>query len=148
MFYFAYGSNMDLKRIEDLGLRLHSINFGHLPGWKLIFNVIDDPQDKSSYANIVPHPGSKVEGLIIETNGDGIKKLDWNESIPNFYRRKKVTVIGPKKRELECITYVGNPKRLARGLKPRRAYMNHLLNGKLFLHPKYLKKLEAIETLD
>jgi gamma-glutamylcyclotransferase (GGCT)/AIG2-like uncharacterized protein YtfP len=148
MFYFAYGSNMDLSRIEDLGLHFQSIQKGVLPGWKLAFNVIDNAEDRSGYANITPDSKAKVEGLIIETNQAAIKKLDWNEDAPDYYQKKKVAVVGADGKKIECLTYVGNPKRLAKGLKPRKIYLAHLLDGRLFLEPDYLKHLERIKTLD
>lgn len=148
MFYFAYGSNMDLSRIEDLGLHFQSIKTGVLPGWKLVFNVIDNAKDKSGYANISPDPKGKVEGLIIETNREAIRKLDWNEDAPDYYQKKKVLVLGPDRKNVECLTYVGNPKRIGKGLKPRKIYLAHLLDGRLFLEPDYLNRLKQVKTLD
>ena len=130
--YFAYGSNMDLKRVEEMGLKLASIHQGKLADWKLVFNVINNKQEGTGYANIVPAPGQTVEGVIYETDHESMQKLDYHEDYPRYYKKKHVLVTDDDGKKIDCITYVGNQKMLERGLKPLRIYMRHLLNGKLF----------------
>lgn len=147
IYYFAYGSNMDLKRVDGIGLKLDSIRASKLHGWKLVFNVIDNKSDGTGYANIVPDKNSIVEGLIYETDQISMKKLDYLEGYPRYYLKKKVVAVNDDGKPVECITYVGNQKMLERGLKPLRIYMKHLLSGKMFLSRGYLNKLKSVKTI-
>jgi len=152
IFYFAYGSNMDLKRIEKTGLHLASIRTGKLLGWKLVFNVLNNEKNKSGYANIVPSNGSTgsnvVEGLIYETDRKSMAKLDHLESYPRYYLKKDVIVTSGDGEKIKCVTYVGNQKRVRYGLRPMRIYMKYLLNGQIFLSKNYFKKLSRVKTID
>ncbi len=146
--YFAYGSNMDLKRLEHMEIRFRSIIPGKLKGWKLVFNVIDNKYEGTGYANIVEDPESFVEGLIVETDRHSIRKLDWCEDYPDYYIKRRVEVVNFDGEKLRCMTYVGNQERIAEGLRPHKKYMKHLLNGKIFLDLNYYRHLARIRTID
>ncbi len=138
---------MDLARVEGLGLKFDSLRAAKLPGWKLVFNVIDNKADGTGYANIVPDKDSTVEGLIYELDHVSLKKLDYYEGYPRYYLKKKVVALNDDGERVSCITYVGNQKMIQRGLKPLRIYMKHLLSGKAFLSPKYFAKLKRVKTI-
>ncbi len=139
---------MDLKRIEDMELRLKSITYGYLPGWKLVFNVIDNKNNGTGYANILPDQNSHVEGLIYELDEASLKILDYYEDYPEEYNRQTVTVTNDDGLERECLVYIANPAVTKDGLKPHKLYLQNLLNGKLFLSPDYLEKLKKTETVN
>jgi gamma-glutamylcyclotransferase (GGCT)/AIG2-like uncharacterized protein YtfP len=68
------------------------------------------------YPYIIPDKGSKVEGSIIkDIDRQSMRKLDAYEAEGRLYYREKVRVVTAGK-ELNCETYVGNPK----FLHPRR----------------------------
>lgn len=149
IYYFAYGANMDLNRIEEMGFHFSSIKAAKLHGWKLVFNVIDDKYRGTGYANIVPSPHSTVEGLIYELANSSLKHLDFLEGYPRYYIKKKVTATSNDDgAKIPCITYVGNQTMIKLGLKPLRLYMKHLLSGKIFMSKKYVEKLKHVKTIN
>lgn len=148
IYYFAYGSNMDLKRVEGMELHFSSIKAAKVHGWKLVFNVIDNKYEGTGYANIIPSPNSTVEGLIYEIDHSSVKKLDVLEGYPHYYLKKHVTAINNDDgSKISCLTYVGNQTMIKLGLKPLRIYMKHLLSGRIFMSKKYFEKLEHIKTI-
>src|SRR3989338_1910702 len=149
IYYFAYGSNIDLKRVEGMDLHFSSIRAATLHDWKLVFNVIDNKYDGTGYANIVPSPHSTVEGLLYEIDRASLKKLDFLEGYPHYYFRKKIVVINnDDSTKINCLTYIGSQKVIEKGLRPLRIYMKHLLSGKIFMSKKYFKKLNHIRTIE
>ena len=146
MNYFAYGSNMDLKRLEDLEIHFKDMSAGRIKGWKLVFNVLDNKEKGTGYANIVPDPKGEVEGLIIDTDRESIKKLDWCEDYPDYYKKKKVIAINSDSKKVKCMTYIGNKKKITEGLFPNKIYMKHILKGKMFLDKAYFKHLRRLKT--
>ena len=149
VYYFAYGSNIDLKRVEGMDLHFSSIRAATLHDWKLVFNVIDNKYEGTGYANIVPSKHRSVEGLIYEIDRSSIKKLDFLEGYPHYYLKKKITVVNNDDgAKINCLTYVGNQEMIEKGLKPLRIYMKHLLSGKIFMSNEYFRNLNHIKTIE
>lgn len=151
MYYFAYGSNMDPKRIckrldksiEELG-REHAI----LRGYRLEFNKIACRNPNEGYANIVPDKDGIVEGILYKVDEKDITKLDCYEGYPKHYYRENVKVILDDGKDVEAITYIANPNMVRDGLKPSKEYLEHLLKGCDVLSKEYCDKLKSIETVN
>jgi len=148
MNYFAYGSNMDRKRMEKRGVTIFSMQRARLEGFRLVFNKISSGSSNEGYANIVKDPDGAVEGILYEINDSDISKLDKYEGYPEHYRKIKVTVMLDNGQAVSAVTYVANPDKIRDGLKPSKEYLNHLLAAKDFFSPEYYKKLKATETID
>ena len=147
-YYFAFGSNMDKKRMEDRTHESSERQKGIIKDWKLVFNKIKDEEIGSGYANIEPEIGSIVEGIIYKVSEDAIKKLDRREGVPDHYLKETMAVGNDNQESINCIVYIANRSKINNSLKPERWYLNHLLEGKEFLSEKYHSWLEQTPTID
>ncbi len=76
MYYFAYGSNLNLKQMETRCPDHKVIMSYTLDNFKLMFR---------SAADIVKHQNSKVEGVIFLISLQDERNLDMYEGVPNIY---------------------------------------------------------------
>ena len=147
VYYFAFGSNMDKKRMDKRKVKFTDRQKGIMKDWKLAFNKIRDEEKGSGYANIEPEIDSIVEGIIYKVSEEGIEKLDRREGVPDDYLQETMSVGNDNNESINCIVYIANRSKINNSLKPERWYLNHLLEGKEFLSEKYYSKLKNTETL-
>jgi len=92
MYYFAYGSNLDVSQmrercpeadpVDTAVLRDHALAFGgHSPNWE------------GAPATVVPDDGAHVPGLVYELPFDEIRILDYYEGHPVRYERRERPVL-------------------------------------------------------
>ena len=141
--YFAFGSNMSSKRMQErLGWspsRLGAI----LLDYEMVFNKHSNDGGK---ANIIYSPGDLVEGILYYVNEEDLLILDKYEGVETKqYRRYEIEVRYKNKNSISAIAY----KALNTGkiIAPTEEYLNYILEGKEFLSPAYCAKLESTETL-
>jgi len=148
--YFAYGSNMDKQRMLDRGVTIYGEYAAALNGWELCFNKkASGPVEGKGYANIVPQTDGIVEGILYQTDEEGIKSLDGYEGYPKDYSRVMLEVATlPEGTTHEAVVYVANPKQLQDSLYPTEEYLGHLLAGARFLTPEYINFLASVPTLE
>ncbi len=107
--YFAYGSNMGLTALDEMGVLYRNVRPAVLSGWELIFNVPESKFPGFAYANVVEKEGSVVKGLLMELESDSIALLDEYEVFPLDYLKRNVQVeLGDHSAESAFI-YVANP---------------------------------------
>jgi gamma-glutamylcyclotransferase (GGCT)/AIG2-like uncharacterized protein YtfP len=97
------------------------------------------------FANIVPAPGERVEGVLYELDDALAGRLDELEKYPQHYDRIEVTVhtdAGVQR----ATTYTARPEMTAPDLVPSRNYINHILAGGEGLSAAYRQRLEDLET--
>jgi gamma-glutamylcyclotransferase len=148
LYYFAFGSNMDLKRMDDRKAGFTKTQRGILKDWKLVFNKINSQLRGAGFANIVPESNSFVEGIIFEVNEITIDVLDRYEGSPNAYHKKIIPVETNDNKSINCIVYIANHSKTNNSLKPEKKYLDHLLKGKEFLSENYFFDLQKFETID
>ena len=152
-WYFAYGSNMDARRLfadrlapegVAAGLRIA----GRLDGWRLVFDKRARVPAGAGAGNIVVDPQGVVHGTLNLLPAAGFTVLDRYEGVADgHYERRLVRVRrGDGEGEVDAITYVA--LKTADGLRPTRAYLGHLLAGQDLLPPDYVRWLAARPTLD
>lgn len=106
IFYFAYGSNMFTKQLEQRG---HHVglkwNVGMLENYSLQFNK-KSTIDQSGKANIVPSGAGKVWGVLFYLSEDEFARLSTFEK---GYRQQTVDVIvtTPPER-LKALTFLAS----------------------------------------
>lgn len=143
MYYFAYGSNLNEKRMIERGVNFKSKERGTLKGYRFVINKKSQKNPTVGFANIVKDDISEVEGIIYEVTYNDILNLDGFEGFPKHYYRIFLP-IGDK----ECIVYIANDKwTVSNELLTTEEYKNHILEGKLFLSEKYYEKLLEMKTL-
>ena len=141
--YFAYGSNMNPARVRDRGLRVLHAERAVLEGFRLTFDKHARSHRGTGHASVAVRAGSRVEGVLYWLDGpDEIIKMDRFESAPINYSRE-VTWVATAAGAVATWTYFANPAVLLPGLRPPRAYLDHLLAGEPFLSAEYHAMLAA-----
>ncbi len=153
LYYFAYGSNMNPKRMKDRKINFLHLEPAVLENHKLVFNKrLQKPRNGKfvAAANIEPAEGERVEGVLYLISKEEIFKLDIYEGYPDHYDRTTVEVKTKRGETVKAITYIAQPEVIEEGLKPCRSYLNHLLEAcrRGFLSEDYCKKLKEAQTED
>jgi gamma-glutamylcyclotransferase len=148
LYYFAFGSNMDMQQMNDRQAVFTKTQKGILKDWKLVFNKISRQLKDVGFANIVPENNSFVEGVIYEVNETTIDVLDRYEGSPQEYHKKIMPVETSNNKSVNCIVYIANHSKTNNSLKPKKNYLDHLLKGKEFLSENYFLDLKKFETID
>jgi len=144
MYYFAYGSNMDPRRMRLRGINYTSRVPARLKGYKLVFNK-KARDGNYSFANIVPIENDHVEGALYEFPDQDIFKLDKYEDYPEQYDRLPVTVMDRNNVEVRAAVYIA--VNTASGYHPKKEYMKRLLAGKDLMSDAYFKMLKKVKTI-
>lgn len=103
MLYFAYGSNLNLRRMKRHAPRATPVGAARLDGYKLVFRRVID---------IVPDKSNVVWGAVYEITPACERALDEYEDFPTLYRKVTVRVdVGGEMKD--AMAYVMNEEGLA-----------------------------------
>lgn len=102
MYYFAYGSNLNRKQMQERCPGSKPIFSAVLPNYKLIF-VGWSRQLRGGVASIKAVRGEKVRGAIYDISEECLRRLDKFEA---GYNRLKVKVFDEDGTAVEAITYI------------------------------------------
>lgn len=146
MWYWAYASNMNRRQMEQrlqrVGLRWM---IGTLDGYRLRFNK-KSGVDQSGKANIVPHKGESVWGVVFELSKEEIERLaDFEQG----YAQKTVEVNCPgQKAQLSVQTFIADAS--GADLLPTSAYLHSIIEGarEHGLPAEYCAQLANLQTVD
>ena len=145
--YFAYGSNMNPARVRERGLRVRAIRGGRVAGFDLAFDK-RSADHACGHANLVHRAGAVAEGVLYELHGvDEILRMDPFERAPVNYSREVVTV-ETATGTVAAWTYFANVAVRRDGMRPDRAYLDHLLRGRPWLSEGWYARLAAWPTAD
>ena len=142
-FYFAYGSNMDVERVQQRGMAFVGRISGRLAGYRLVFNKRAKGHRGIAHANIELSAAGQVEGVLYALAApESILQMDPHEGYPIRYSRTILSI------ETEtCVAaawvYEANAQFIETDCKPTQSYLNHLLAGAEFLSATYLADLSA-----
>ncbi|XOV89357.1 MAG: gamma-glutamylcyclotransferase family protein [Pseudomonadota bacterium] len=146
-FYFAYGSNMNPRRVSQRQMRYTEYFGGVLNDFRLVFNKRSVKYPGAASANVVAAPGHRVEGVLYRLlDLQQIEVMDPFEGHPVRYSRLALPVYADNKPQHAWV-YLANDEWITEGLKPARWYLNHLLEGEPHLSPDYFAALSRIECL-
>jgi gamma-glutamylcyclotransferase (GGCT)/AIG2-like uncharacterized protein YtfP len=154
VWYFAYGSNMNLQRMMDRSAYFTQRKRGILHGHRLVFNKISGTYPGHGVANVVAERGYDVVGVLYEVDRPGIEALDGFEGVRGgHYIRTEMMVQLNDGTAVNAYVYVAHPDMVEDGLTPHEDYFNHLEQGLDLLGEggaDYLKlaRLEARVTDD
>lgn len=125
MYYFAYGSNMNMKQMRRRCPTSRFICRVFLPNYKFVYDGISSKR-RGAVANIVELTGGIVWGGLFEIDEECLANLDCCEDFPNSYDRKELHVRDDTGIEYCAITYfrVGEPLG-----KPSEEYCQTILQG-------------------
>ena len=146
MLYFAYGSNMSVKRLNDRKIHAVKIGIGELKGYEIVCNKISD--DKSLKFNIQPEIDKSVFGIVYNVSDDDLDRLDRCEG--KYYIRETVEIVCNDEYK-EVITYICTCKEKIDNSgknKPYSWYVQHALTGarEAGIDPDYIKEYINIPT--
>lgn len=146
-YYFAYGSNMNVARVDARIGATRRVLSGVLADHELRF-------DKASrvpgiaHANVAHRPGERVEGALFELSApQQIELMDPFEGVPHDYQRQR-HAIHTAEGEIDAWVYIAVPERIRHALRPAREYLEHLLAGEPFLSPEYYARLARVEAVE
>jgi cation transport regulator ChaC len=145
--YFAYGSNMDEKRLRERIGEFERGKIAYLKGYHLVFDKCAD-SPKVGYANIISDKEKEVIGVLYKLTDKQLLILDDYEGVlSNQYKRDSVNVRDEKKQSIKAITYIATD--CGSVLKPYRWYLDYLIRGaKQHNFPEeYQKMLQDLETV-
>ncbi len=148
MKYFAYGSNMNIKRMQARGVRVSSGVKGCLFGYSLKFNKISKLMDGCACANIVKKSDGKVEGILYDITDQCIENLDEYESYPYEYDRRIFSIKLVDGTVQKALAYVAQPYRTSSNMRPTKEYLSHLLCAEGLLSADYIRSLNNHKTAD
>lgn len=116
MLYFAYGSNLNLRRMKRHAARATPLSAARLDGYKLVFR---------RYVDIVPEKNGCVWGALYDITAQCERTLDAYEDVPTLYRKitVRVDVAGELK---DALAYVMNEEGLA---PPSIEYFTLIVQG-------------------
>lgn len=153
VWYFAYGSNMDLARLYDARLKPRGVPvteraLGRLEGWRLAFNKPWSKFSGGGAANILPDAAGVTFGTLNLMPPEGLDVLDHYEGVAggHYERRTLAVTHAGTGLPVEAVAYVAL-RDLDPALIPPRFYLDHLLAGRDLLPPDYTRWLEAHPVL-
>lgn len=153
VWYFAYGSNMDMARLYDARLKPRGVPIaaralGRLEGWTLAFNKSWHRFSGGGAANILRDPAGITFGTLNLMPPEGLDILDHYEGVAGgHYERRTLAVTHQGTGEtVDAVAYVALSE-LDANLIPPRFYLDHLLAGRDLLPPAYTAWLESHPTL-
>lgn len=155
MWYFAYGSNMNVAQLLTRIGAFEDKKLLYLLDYRLAFNkrVTLKPRHqvntrgpdptKLGFANVVPAPGDRVYGIAYLVRESQVQKMDVYEGVANgHYSRETMNCFDEQRVPHECAVYVACPAATADNLLPTEGYLSHLLGGRGMLPKAYIELLE------
>ena len=147
-FYFAYGSNMDPRRVTERGIGYDRVAGARAPGFTVRFEKRSRLQAGAGHANLAYRGGGgAAEGVLYRLIDDGeIAKMDPYEGVPVQYSREPVRVVA-ESGAVWAWTYFANPAVIAPNLRPPRWYVAHMIAGERYLSARYTAWLRSVECI-
>jgi len=124
MYYFAYGSNLNRKQMQERCLDSKPKFIATLHNYKLVF-VGWSRQRRGGVASIRISRGEKVLGAIYEVSEECLRRLDRYEG--SDYHRLNVKVNNEEGEPVEAVTYIN--VRQTEETKPSPEYLSVIQQG-------------------
>lgn len=142
MYYFAYGSNMNIEHMRRLcGWHSRMLCRAKLPDFEIGL-------DTRGYANIRSKQGDDVWGVLYEIDQDGLNMLDRFEGYPYVFGRQEVVSFDDNSVEYKCHIYI-EPEQEFGGKEAREEYFRRVIAASYENHlpEEWIKKLEGFLKL-
>lgn len=123
MYYFAYGSNLDITQMQRRCPGSRPIGRAKLSGYNFQFDGLSQNWSHAAAANIIPAKGKAVWGALYEMSDQNQVELDRYE--PN-YERATLEVESEKFGRVMAITYLRSARKLGR---PSPEYLSAIVKG-------------------
>lgn len=147
MKYFAFGSNMSLKRLEKRGIKPSKMMAGWIYGYRLAFNKKSKKNPEVGWANIERDGLDVVYGVLYWIKDEEILLLDKFEGAPNHYVRTEF-IVATSEGEFKANVYVAHSNWISESCKPTNEYLDLLLEGKEFLPKRYAEIIKKLKNIN
>ena len=148
MLYFAYGSNMSLRRIRRRVPSAQRVTTATLTAHRLAFHKVG--RDGSAKCDIAPghHEVDQVHGVVYRMDPQHRVALDTAEGLGSGYEVKTVELFADDRASIRAFTYYATHTDVA--LRPYAWYLQHVLQGarENRLPEHYVALIATIEAID
>jgi gamma-glutamylcyclotransferase (GGCT)/AIG2-like uncharacterized protein YtfP len=117
MLYFGYGSNLNIRQMENRCSDAKKIGPAYLSDHRLVFRGVADIEYKEN---------CQCPGGLWEISESDLEKLDHYEGYPNLYDRYRTMVMLGDGTNVEAIVYEKNDQTVK---PPNAGYFNTILEG-------------------
>ncbi|MBN8718623.1 MAG: gamma-glutamylcyclotransferase [Sediminibacterium magnilacihabitans] len=146
MLIFAYGSNMNLKRLVQRVPSAMKVANAFLPGYKLVCNKVS--KDGSTKANIIKTNISDnlVWGVLFTIDNTEKSLLDKAEGLGLGYNEDTLTFFDETNNPYAAQIYIADSKAIDDGLFPYDWYKEFIVSGAIQnkLPTEYISQLQSI----
>ncbi|WP_281557571.1 gamma-glutamylcyclotransferase family protein [Thalassomonas sp. RHCl1] len=148
MKYFAYGSNMSLRRLQQRTPSAVPIGLFFLAGHDLRFHKVGQDGSAKCDAFYTGSVSDRVYGRLFEIAEQEKYILDHAEGLGAGYEAKLVSVVNDAGFAVNAAIYYATD--IDTWLKPFSWYKEHVLIGarECKLAPDYIQKIIRIETIE
>jgi len=148
MLYFAYGSNMSSRRLQQRVPSAQPVSIATLPQHRLEFHKIG--KDNSAKCNALQtHLHDHfVMGVVFDIHHQEKTHLDQAEGLGNGYETKQVSLINDSGEKLQAFTYYAT--HIDDALAPYHWYKQHVLHGaqEHGLPGFYIESIRQIDSIE
>ena len=145
MFYFAYGSNMSIKRLTQ---RIPSVKLciGRLSEHRLVFHKRSKDGSAKCDAYYTGNKNDYVIGALFKIDKSKKKDLDKAEGLGCGYEQKEVEIQTDSGKQKAVLYYATD---IDRNLKPYSWYKTHVVVGakENSLPKEYIALIEAVDSI-
>ncbi|MCJ7793278.1 MAG: gamma-glutamylcyclotransferase [Candidatus Marinimicrobia bacterium] len=143
VYYFAYGSNMDICQTKNRVGNFKIIRKAVLNEYSLKFNKKSN--NGSGKANIVVDENSKVEGVVFEFTESQLKTMDCFEK--GYQRSRPINVLTDGISQ-KAVTYIADSKNIDNNLLPTEDYLKIIKDAAkmIGLSDSYQRHLKSFQT--
>ncbi len=148
MYYFAYGSNLSQRRLQQRVPSAKSIATCKLVGHQLRFHKAGRDQSAKCDACLSSDANDLVFGVLYEIIPEEKHALDLAEGLGSGYEIKTVSVQDNTGKFWDAFTYYATA--IDPDLKPFSWYVNHVLLGaaEAGLPRAYIQTIENVESVE
>jgi gamma-glutamylcyclotransferase len=148
MLYFAYGSNMSVRRMQKRIPSASALTTATLDRYRLAFHKVG--RDGSAKCDVLTSPRSDelVHGVLYRIAPRHKSDLDAHEGLGHGYAEKRVAVTRADGTRCDAFLYVAT--HIDAALKPFRWYREHVLRGarEHGLPAAYIARILATEVAE
>lgn len=127
MNYFAYGSNMSLRRLQHRVPQVQRLGVATLTGYRLCFHKIGQDGSAKCDAFYTGVRADVLHGVLYHIEPGDKVELDRIEGLGAGYDEREVTVAASSLRGVSALTYVAT--HIDASLSPFGWYKQHVLVG-------------------
>lgn len=148
MLYFAYGSNMSSRRLQQRVPSAQPLGIASLPKHRLEFHKVGRDNSAKCNALHTDHHAHFVMGVVFDIHHEEKIQLDNAEGLGNGYEIKQVPLISDSGEQLEAFTYYAT--HIDDSLAPYHWYKQHVMHGaqEHGLPGFYLESIRQIQSID